>query len=104
MVDRGRVERSAELGTTRGLQLIGVQLEAQPGFARRLEDFSGFIEGEDSGLAKHVREARDSLLLDLWKQLLAQESEKFGAAIGAAPILVRDLVGPKPGRDDAQRR
>src|SRR6476661_8232255 len=96
MVGGRCADRHGELRAATRFQLIGVQLEPEPGLLRRVEDSPGFVERKNTRLAKNVGEARDSLVPDGGQLFIDEMSDELAPAIIAAAEFVRNLVRAQP--------
>src|SRR5437867_4267065 len=79
------------------LELVGVHLQIEAGFARGLENSARLVEREHSRLAEYVRKPCDSLLDHLRQEVVDQEVDELDASFVAATVFLRDLVCTKPG-------
>src|SRR5580765_3531194 len=100
MVSGDRVQGGGELSSAARLQLISVNLEAESGPARCLENSARLFDGEYTRLAEHVGEAGDALLDDLWQQSLDQELDELATPLVARAVFMGDLVRPEPRGHD----
>src|SRR5581483_5715241 len=100
MVGGRRPELRRELGPARGFQLVGVKLERQTGFPRRLENRATLGNGEDARLAEDIGEPRETFSHHEREHFV---DEQVHVSVTGRPVLERDLMGSEPRWDQPYR-
>ena len=101
VVGAHRAQLGRELGPARPFELVGVELEAQPGGPGRGQDGARLGNAEDARLAEHVAKPREALAGDRGDHLLTQQAHVVptpGAVLG------RHLVGAEKRGDEPRSR
>src|SRR6185503_4254599 len=81
-------------------QLVGVELDPEPVRARGEQDPPRLLDREDTLVAEHVREARQSLAREGGNH---GPGEERNVLLAARAIFVRDLVGAEERGHDLDR-
>ena len=100
MLRGDRSQLAGELAAADGLDLVGVDLGTQTVLEARLEHLTGLLHRKGVGLAEHVAEPRDALLLNERHHLLTHKADILGA-VGF--VLSGHKVRAHEGRDHVHR-